>query len=39
MNDIWEFHSILDEKHGDVISNNVPISLFGVELPELSTRK
>ena len=32
MNDIWKLHSVLNEEDGDVVANDVPIALFGVEL-------
>jgi hypothetical protein len=32
MDDVGKFDRVLNEKHGDVVSNNVPVALFGVEL-------
>ena len=32
MDNIGELDGILDEEHGNVVSNNVPIALLGVEL-------
>lgn len=32
MNDIGELHGILDEEDGNVVANNVPVTLLGVEL-------
>jgi hypothetical protein len=35
--EIWELDGILNEKHRDVVSNNVPVAFLGVELDSEST--
>ena len=37
MNHIRELHGILDEKYGNVVANNVPVALLGVELDREAT--
>ncbi len=32
MNDVREFHRILDEEHRDVVAHQVPIAFVGIEL-------
>ena len=32
LTDVRKFHSVLNEKNWDVVSYNVPIALFGIEL-------
>jgi hypothetical protein len=32
MNDVGEFHSILNEEYGQVVSNDIPISFLCIEL-------
>ena len=37
MNNIGEFHGVLNEKDGNVVSDNIPVTLLGVELHSKST--
>jgi hypothetical protein len=32
MYDVWKLHCILNEEDGDVVSNDIPVAFFGVEL-------
>lgn len=37
VDDIGKLHSILNEEDGDIVSNNVPVTLLSVELDREST--
>lgn len=32
MDQVWELHGILDEEDRDVVSNQIPVALLGIEL-------
>ena len=32
MDEIWEFHRVLDEEHRDVVADQIPVAFVGVEL-------
>lgn len=37
VNDIWELNRILDKKHGNIVSDDIPVTLIGIELQSKST--